>query len=219
MTDEIQNDDKNLKEAIDEASEQKEEINIELTETLKQVESLDAKIEEYQSKIEELQVKLKDTQKNIKETKEKLENIEENYILQKEALSNRLVVLYESGEIRYLDFLLSSNSLSEFISNYYLIAEIAKYDTNLLENIDRFVNETKEAFNDGSHIIYVNGKYKGNDDIGKLMSDFNCKSANKMQFEALANSVRHFKETKKGRMKSSGLQLCEDRSGTENVKS
>lgn len=74
-----------------------------------------------------------------------------------------------------------------------------------LYHIDRFVNETREAFNDGSHIIYVNGKYKGNDDIGKLMSDFNCKSANKMQFEALANSVRHFKETEKGREVMSGV--------------
>ena len=67
-----------------------------------------------------------------------------------------------------------------------------------LYHVDRVVRETGEAFNDGSHIIYVNGKYKGDDDIGKLMKDFHCKSADKMQFEALADGVRHFKETEEG---------------------
>lgn len=43
----------------------------------------------------------------------------------------------------------------------------------------RYVRETGEAF----------------DDIGKLMQDFHCKSSAKMQFEELADGVRHFKET------------------------
>ena len=47
-----------------------------------------------------------------------------------------MVALYETGDIVYLDVLLNSSSVSEFISNYYLIGEIAKYDTQLLENIE-----------------------------------------------------------------------------------
>ena len=34
-------------------------------------------------------------------------------------------------------------------------------------HIQRRVDETGEAFGDGSHIIYVNGRYEGNDDIGR----------------------------------------------------
>ena len=43
-------------------------------------------------------------------------------------------------------------------------------------HIQRYVetNEGKELFGDGSHIIYVNGKYRGNDEVGKLMHDFLC---------------------------------------------
>ena len=40
---------------------------------------------------------------------------------------------------------------------------------------------------DGSHIIYVNGKYRGNDEIGKLMYDFSCTNPDDMNYEALAN--------------------------------
>ena len=39
-----------------------------------------------------------------------------------------------------------------------------------LYHIDRYVRETNELFEDGSHIIYVNGNYKGDDEIGKLMT-------------------------------------------------
>lgn len=39
-------------------------------------------------------------------------------------------------------------------------------------HIDRYIRETEELFDDGSHIIYVNGNYKGNDEIGQLMNDF-----------------------------------------------
>lgn len=126
-----------LTQQITQANEEKSNIQIELTETLEQLNNLDSRILEYETKIKELTESLTQVQTQIADTEEKLENIEKNYKLQEEALAKRMVSLYETGEIKYLDFLLSSNSLSEFISNYYLIGEIAKYDTQLLENIER----------------------------------------------------------------------------------
>ena len=66
-------------------------------------------------------------------------------------------------------------------------------------HIDRYVRETNELFDDGSHIIYVNGKYKGDDTIGQLVSDFNQKQSKDIHFKALADGVKHFKETEEGR--------------------
>lgn len=60
--------------------------------------------------------------------------------------------------------------------------------------INRHIEELKKPFKDGSHIIYVNGNYKGNDPIGKLMHDFNCKNAKDMHYKELADGVKHFKE-------------------------
>ncbi|WP_051563061.1 PD-(D/E)XK nuclease family transposase [Butyrivibrio sp. LB2008] len=64
---------------------------------------------------------------------------------------------------------------------------------------DRTIMETGEALNDGAHIIYVNGTYTGNDEFGKLMQDFHSRDSKEMHYKELANSVHHFKETKKGR--------------------
>lgn len=68
-----------------------------------------------------------------------------------------------------------------------------------LYHVERVVLETDSLFNDGSHIIYVNGKYKGNDEIGRLIEDFHSKNAKNMHFKLLADGLHHYKETEKGR--------------------
>ena len=65
-----------------------------------------------------------------------------------------------------------------------------------LYHVERIIQETKERFEDGSHIIYVNGSYKNDDDpIGKLMHDFRCTSSIDMFYDELKNTVKYFKET------------------------
>lgn len=60
--------------------------------------------------------------------------------------------------------------------------------------INRHFEEIDESFDDGSHIVYVNGNYKGDDTVGRLMHDFGCKEAKDMYYSELAKGVRHFKE-------------------------
>lgn len=65
-------------------------------------------------------------------------------------------------------------------------------------HIDRVIKETGEAFNDGAHIIYVNGTYRDETPIGRLMHDFACKNPDEMYFKVLADKTRYFKEDEKG---------------------
>ena len=67
-----------------------------------------------------------------------------------------------------------------------------------LYHVERYVGETNEQFRDGSHIIYVNGNYKGNDEIGQLMQDFREKNPECMHYTELAESVKYFKEKEGG---------------------
>ncbi len=66
--------------------------------------------------------------------------------------------------------------------------------------VERYVTigENKVLFGDGSHIIYVNGKYRGDDEIGKLMHDFSCTNPEDMNYEALAKRARYYKQDEKG---------------------
>ena len=55
-----------------------------------------------------------------------------------------------------------------------------------------------QPFDDGAHILYVNGEYRDDSDIGRLMHDFNCTNASDMNFPLLAERTRYLKETSKG---------------------
>lgn len=64
--------------------------------------------------------------------------------------------------------------------------------------VERVNITTGKPFADGEHILYVNGEYRDDSDIGKLMHDFNCTDAADMNFKLLADRTRYLKENPKG---------------------
>ncbi len=60
-------------------------------------------------------------------------------------------------------------------------------------HINRVIEELNQRFDDGEHIIYVNGAYEGQDDIGKLMNDFRSATAENMIWEPLKEVVDRYK--------------------------
>ena len=67
-----------------------------------------------------------------------------------------------------------------------------------LYHVERQVLEGGGSFGDGSHILYVNGAYRGETPVGRLMHDFCCTEPAKMYYHDLAQRVRFFKESKEG---------------------
>ena len=67
-----------------------------------------------------------------------------------------------------------------------------------LYHINRKIEENGMTFCDESHIIYVNGEYKEDNDIGKLMHDFSCENPDDMKLRLLAEKTRYFKKDEKG---------------------
>lgn len=71
-------------------------------------------------------------------------------------------------------------------------------DGRALHRIERMDVDTGKPFGDGTHILYVNGAYRGDSDIGKLMHDFCCSDAGDMYLEPMAERTRFLKEDQKG---------------------
>lgn len=130
---------------IDKTKEKKEEITEEKNKTVKEVEKLNTQITDYESQISELETKINDLNNQIKESEKKLEKAQEDYTKQEELLEARLVAIQEAGETSYLDFLLSSDSITDLISNYYLVTELTTNDTELLEKIQKQKEEIEKA--------------------------------------------------------------------------
>lgn len=125
-----------------------EAVQSQLTSTLQQIQDLNSNIINYQTEISGLDEKIISLQNSIKDIEGKLAIAQESYDKQKKLLDERLVAIYEAGQTNYLDVILKSNGISDFISSYYLISELAQYDTDFLEEIEsqkRNIENNKEA--------------------------------------------------------------------------
>ncbi len=130
-----------LKEQITSSNEELEGVQGEISENLEQLQRLNEKIETSQQELEVLNTKIDNLLTQIDEVEKKLNVTEEQYKKRKQLLEERLVQMYKSGDIEYLEVILSSKSISDFLSNYFLITELANYDTELLESVEKQKNE------------------------------------------------------------------------------
>ncbi len=111
-------------------------IQEDMSATLLELENLSQEIADKQNEIAEIELQEIELNKYIETTEVELASLKEKYAKQKKALEARLVAMYKFGNASYLDVLLNSKSLSQFLSNYYYLTIITKTDTNLLKSVE-----------------------------------------------------------------------------------
>lgn len=136
---------KELNTKIDESNTKLEYVQGEMGETLKKVEELNDSITDYEAQYSDLENQITTLENQIKTGSAQIQEIQEEYDRKEKILKRRTVALYEAGETTYLDFLLTSKSIVEFLSNYFMISEIIEYDNNLLEELDYKRTKLEEA--------------------------------------------------------------------------
>ncbi|MGM9948005.1 MAG: hypothetical protein ACI32A_08025, partial [Floccifex sp.] len=58
---------------------------------------------------------------------------------------------------------------------------------------DIYIIFITEQVNDRIHLMYVNGQYRGNDELGLLMHDFGCSDYREMKITELKEAVKQLK--------------------------
>ena len=120
---------------ISETKDKIEDIKEEKSDTLKEVEKLTTQISNYQEDIDEAKEKISKLESEINIKQDSINEKQKEYSTLDEALGKRLVAMYKTGETSYLDYLLNSSSFTDFLSSYYLISQMAEYDTKMLREI------------------------------------------------------------------------------------
>lgn len=131
----LQNERNEIQNQMNEANGQLEGVQNDLSENLQQVQKLDERISETQQELNNLNTQITDLQSSINEVEINLETAQKSYDSQKKLLDNYLVEVQESSDVEYLDVLLSSKNISEFLSSYFLISELASYEMDLLDDM------------------------------------------------------------------------------------
>ena len=67
-----------------------------------------------------------------------------------------------------------------------------------LYHVERVIQELQQPFDDGAHILYVNGTNRDDTPLGRLMQDFFCEHAKQMHYKELAKRANYFKAEAEG---------------------
>ena len=143
----LQDKQKEVQEQINKTNDELSDLKMDITENLEQVQKLDEKIATAEAELSETSEKVQILQTTIQQLEEHQKTEQEKYDTQKEIFEERVVALYEAGDTQYLDIILKSTSITDFISSYYVLSEIADYDSEMLQEIGerkRNIENTKE---------------------------------------------------------------------------
>ena len=125
-----------IQEQLNESNQKLDEVDSELSENLQQIEKIDQSILLSEQSLKEINLQIDEISSEIEIVNKDLNEITEKYNEKRQNLEERLITQYENGKISYLDFLLSSNNLMQFISNCFLLSELTEYDNELLNLVE-----------------------------------------------------------------------------------
>lgn len=140
-TSNLKNEKEQKQEEIDKIKKEIEEAKKNKSNTLKDLQDLDAKLTDMQQKITTLETEVDEKEKEIEKTKKELKLAEDDEKIQYQRAKKRIKYMYENGDTGYIDVILQSKDLSEFLSRAEYIEKIVDYDKNILKQLE----ETKEA--------------------------------------------------------------------------
>lgn len=178
--------------ATDEQSKRKE-----ASEAGKKASELYEKVGEAEKKIRSLQAEIDSKQAEINTTKENIEKTKEDIRKQNELLDKRIAVMYKTGNVGIIEVILSSNNVTELITNISMVRRILSNDKKVLGNLKEkneeleklekeLVKKEESLKQDQSEIKTIRDSYKAQADEYKAQQDQKNKEADELAAKAAA---------------------------------
>ena len=125
-----------VRQKLEESSTRLEYVQSELSTSLQQIQELGDKITEYENQYNDLKNQVAEMEANIAVIDADINKVQAEYDRKENLLKKRMVALYKAGDATYLDVLLSSSSIVDFLSKYYMLEKIIDYDTDLMKVLE-----------------------------------------------------------------------------------
>ena len=133
------------KEELEKKKKEQENLIAEFTEEKENIEAyiqeLDLKLNDITLRIFELKKEIEKTENELKITRQNLVAARKTQEDQYATMKKRIAYMYENGETSYIEILLNSGSIADFLNQVEYVQDIARYDNSLLDKY----KEAKEA--------------------------------------------------------------------------
>ena len=121
-----------------------QEIKREKTERVKQLNTLNSQLNEVQQSLDSINAEIASTEEQIAYTEMEIANKQRDYDGRLAIFNLRLKEMYQYGEVSYLEVLLQSSSLSDFLTRFEYLKYIANNDKKLLDEVTAIKTSLEE---------------------------------------------------------------------------
>lgn len=129
----LKNQQKNINSMINKTKTQIQNMQNESKDVSKQIDDLDKKMDNATNQLEEVEKDLENLNSNIIKTTQELNNAEKVLEDKKDLFNKRIRVMYQNGNVGYLEVLLSAGNIKDFLSRKDMIQSIADHDKELIQ--------------------------------------------------------------------------------------
>ena len=131
--DELQEQSNEITQNLNETNNKLQAVQEQVSENMAELQELNTELAQYEGETNQIQEDLTKLNQEIAENEEKLVRIQTEYDNLQDLIDSRVLELYKTTDLQFLDVLLTSTSVNDFFTTYYALVELNKYDTELLE--------------------------------------------------------------------------------------
>lgn len=132
---ELQEQSSQLNQAINESNNRLQAVQEQLSTNMQELQELDNQIAQSQDDLNNINIDINNLMSQISENEEKLSKTQAEFDSIQGLLDARLIKMYEAPKFEFLQVILESKSVTEFLSTYYAMKELAEYDKQLLDTV------------------------------------------------------------------------------------
>lgn len=140
-----QSDVNKAREEQDKVEKEYKKVKAEKDTVLNEISDLEDSINQYESEIADLNSKIKKLESEIDDKGEEIKKLKQDFEEMQQLLTDRLVAIYEEGQVSFLDVLLSAESVWDYISMPTRIQELTEADNNQMEEVEKQRQEVEKA--------------------------------------------------------------------------
>lgn len=108
-------------------------VQDEISSNMQELQDLDTEIAQSQEELTKINQDVDTLMTQIQENEEKLDKVQSEVDKMQSLVDARVIAMYETPKLQYLEILLTSESFTEMLGNYYNLKDLIEYDSELLE--------------------------------------------------------------------------------------
>ena len=141
---ELQEQSNQITQNLNEVNNRLQVVQNEKTEYLQKIQDLDSEITQSQEELDKITTEVNGLSEEINKTEDNLNKIQEEYDNLQELIDSRVIEMYKSDNLQFIEVLIASENVTDMLTKYYYLEELNKYDKKLLDQADEQKKKIEE---------------------------------------------------------------------------